>query len=117
MQFALWHIVFHTRRAAPSSNQGDQGSHPVGHAGFVRVDSPYRQWWPDYPGNNMFNSFGNLAVDDEAAVLFTDFTTGATLRVSGTAEVQWTTAGAAGDDGGVGRRVAFSIDDVVALGH
>ena len=97
--------------------RGSDASHRGGPAGFVRVDSPERLWWPDFPGNNMFNSFGNLAVDDEAALLFTDFSTGATLQVSGTAEVQWTTPGAADDDGGVGRRVAFSVGAVVALGH
>ena len=64
----------------------------------------------------MFNSFGNLAVDDEAALLFIDFLTGATLHISGSAQVQWTHPVAAGDDGGVGRHVAFSIDSVVALG-
>ncbi|HWF28599.1 MAG TPA: pyridoxamine 5'-phosphate oxidase family protein [Mycobacterium sp.] len=97
--------------------RGSDASHRGGPAGFVRVDSPERLWWPDYPGNNMFNSFGNLTVDNEAALLFTDFTTGSTLQVSGTAEVQWTAPGAAGDDGGVGRRVAFSVGAVVALGH
>lgn len=96
--------------------RGSDASHRGGPAGFVRVDSPGQLWWPDYPGNNMFNSFGNLAVDDEAALLFIDFTTGATLHVSGTAEVRWTSSGATGDDGGVGRRVAFSVGAVVALG-
>ncbi|CDO87661.1 Pyridoxamine 5''-phosphate oxidase [Mycobacterium triplex] len=96
--------------------RGSDASHRGGHAGFVRVDSPGRLWWPDYPGNNMFNSFGNLAVDDEAALLFVDFTTGATLQLSGTAQVQWTRPGADGDDGGVGRRVAFSVGSIVASG-
>ena len=96
--------------------RGSDASHRGGPAGFVRVSSSTRLWWPDYPGNNMFNSFGNLAVDDEAALLFIDFLTGATLHISGTAQVQWTHPGVAGDDGGVGRRVAFSIDSVVALG-
>jgi hypothetical protein len=62
----------------------------------------------------MFNSFGNLAVNDEAALLFIDFLTGATLHVSGTAQVRWIDPSAAGDDGGVGRRVAFSVGAVVA---
>jgi hypothetical protein len=26
-------------------------------------------WWPDYPGNDMFNSLGNLAENAEAALL------------------------------------------------
>lgn len=92
--------------------RGTDASHRGGPAGFVRVDSPDRLWWPDFPGNNMFNSFGNLAVDDEAALLFLDFDTGATLHVSGTAHVRWTTPGAAGDDGAVGRNVAFSVGAV-----
>ncbi len=96
--------------------RGSDASHRGGPAGFVRVDSSSRLWWPDYPGNNMFNSFGNLAVDDEAALLFIDFATGATVQLSGIAQVQWTTPGAAGDDGGVGRRVAFTVSEVVALG-
>ncbi len=96
--------------------RGSDASHRGGPAGFVRVDSASQLWWPDYPGNNMFNSVGNLAVDDEAALLFVDFVTGATLQVSGKANVEWTTPGAVGDDGGVGRRVAFSVDSVVALG-
>ncbi|WP_232078953.1 pyridoxamine 5'-phosphate oxidase family protein [Mycobacterium florentinum] len=94
--------------------RGADASHRGGPAGFVRVDSPGRLWWPDCPGNNMFNSFGNLAVDDEAALLFVDFPTGATLHVSGTARVQWTAPGADGDDGGVGRRVEFSVGAVIA---
>jgi predicted pyridoxine 5'-phosphate oxidase superfamily flavin-nucleotide-binding protein len=96
--------------------RGSDASYRGGPAGFVRVNSSQRLWWPDYPGNNMFNSFGNLAVDDEAALLFIDFLTGATLHISGSAQVQWTHPGVASDDGGVGRHVAFSIDSVVALG-
>ena len=94
--------------------RGSDASHRGGPAGFVRVSTPQRLWWPDYPGNNMFNSFGNLAVDDEAALLFLDFATGASLHLSGTAQVQWTDPGVAGDDGGVGRHVTFSVDSVVS---
>jgi uncharacterized protein len=95
-------------------SRGSDASHRGGPAGFVRVEGPGRLWWPDYPGNNMFNSFGNLAVDDEAALLFVDFATGDSVQLSGTAEVQWTGAGVDGDDGGVGRRVGFSVGSVVA---
>ena len=40
----------------------------------------------------MFNSFGNLAVDPTAALLFIDFDNGAVLHLSGTAAVEWTAA-------------------------
>ncbi|MGD1171384.1 pyridoxamine 5'-phosphate oxidase family protein [Mycobacterium seoulense] len=89
--------------------RGSDASHRGGPPGFVRVDSPKLLWWPDFPGNNMFNSYGNLAVDDEAALLFLDFDTGDALHVTGRARVRWTAPGAPGDDGGVGRNVAFSV--------
>jgi hypothetical protein len=79
----------------------------------VRVDGS-QLWWPDYPGNNMFNSLGNLAVDDSAALLFVDFVTGRALQLSGTAVVEWTDPGTAGDDGGTGRRVRVRPEAVVA---
>jgi predicted pyridoxine 5'-phosphate oxidase superfamily flavin-nucleotide-binding protein len=96
--------------------RGADASHRGGPSGFVRIESPTELWWPDYPGNNMFNSFGNLAVDHEAALVFIDFATGATVALSGNADVQFTEDGAPGDDGGVGRRVAFSVTAVVANG-
>ena len=90
--------------------RGADASHRGGPPGFVHVDGD-RLWWPDYPGNNMFNSFGNLAVDPSAALLFIDFATGATLYVSGNATVEWV---APSDiDGGTGRRVSLAVESVV----
>ncbi|OBI86296.1 pyridoxamine 5'-phosphate oxidase family protein [Mycobacterium asiaticum] len=96
--------------------RGNDASHRGGPPGFVRVDSPGRLWWPDYPGNNMFNSFGNLSVDDEAALLFVDFVNGASLHVSGRAQVQWNIPHGPGADGAA-RGVRFQVDSVVALGN
>jgi predicted pyridoxine 5'-phosphate oxidase superfamily flavin-nucleotide-binding protein len=95
--------------------RGSDTSHRGGAPGFVRVDGD-RLWWPDYPGNNLFNSFGNLAVDPEAALLFFDFDTGRTLQMSGTAEVEWDAADRPGDDGRTGRRAVFTLQQLVA-GH
>jgi uncharacterized protein len=93
--------------------RGSDASHRGGTPGFVRVDGN-RLWWPDYPGNNLFNSFGNLAVDPEASLLFFDFGTGRTLQLSGTAEVDWDAAGRPGDDGQTGRRAVFTLEQLVA---
>jgi hypothetical protein len=95
--------------------RGADASHRGGPPGFVRVEGD-GLWWPDYPGNNMFNSLGNLAVDDTAALLFLDFATGRTLQLSGTAAVDWTDRGTPGDDGRTGRRVRFG-PRLVAAGH
>jgi predicted pyridoxine 5'-phosphate oxidase superfamily flavin-nucleotide-binding protein len=90
--------------------RGADASHRGGPAGFVRVEDDRTLWWPDYPGNNMFNSLGNVAIDPTAAVLFVDFATGRTLHLSGRAGLEATEAGAPGDDGHTGRRVRFRLD-------
>ncbi|MGH6653999.1 MAG: pyridoxamine 5'-phosphate oxidase family protein [Actinocrinis sp.] len=91
--------------------RGNDASHRGGTPGFVRVEGD-TLWWPDYPGNNMFNSLGNIAVDDSAALLFVDFATGATLHLSGVARLDWIETGSAGDDGGTGRQVRFTVQRV-----
>jgi uncharacterized protein len=93
--------------------RGTDASHRGGPPGFVRVEGS-RVWWPDYPGNNMFTSFGNLAVNPEAALLFIDFGTGAILHLSGTAGVEWGQPGVPGDDGRTGRRGRFDLERLAA---
>jgi uncharacterized protein len=93
--------------------RGSDASHRGGQPGFVRVDGD-QLWWPDYAGNNMFNSFGNLAVDPETALLFLDFTSGRTLQLTGTAAIEWGEPGRPGDDGHTGRRVRFTLERLVA---
>ena len=93
--------------------RGADASHRGGPPGVLRVDGD-RLWWPDYAGNNMFNTMGNLAADARTALLVPDFRTGATVQLSGTAAVDWTVAGAPGDDDGTGRVVRFVTEQVVA---
>ncbi|GGX62843.1 pyridoxamine 5'-phosphate oxidase family protein [Streptomyces fructofermentans] len=95
------------------AERGADASHRGGSAGFVRV-ADGGLWWPDYQGNNMFNTLGNLAVDPSAALLFADFTTGRTLQLSGRAAVDWTAPGVPGDDDRTGRRVGFTPEALVA---
>ncbi len=91
--------------------RGADASHRGGPTGFVRTDGDVL-WWPDYPGNNMFNSLGNLAVDPAAALLFIDWTDGAVLALSGTATVERAErrAPVSGDE--TGRRVRFTTESV-----
>jgi hypothetical protein len=86
--------------------KGNDASHRGGPPGFAAADpAGATVTWPDYPGNNMFNSLGNLAVDPAAALLFTDFATGAALHLSGTAGVDWGRAGGTA----TGRAVVFRV--------
>lgn len=95
--------------------RGLDASHRGGPPGFVRVDGKDISW-PDFPGNNMFNSFGNLAVDPTAALLFLDFSTGGTVHLSGTATVEWDAEAASPDAGHTGRRARFTTERLIS-GH
>ena len=68
--------------ATAHPERGADASHRGGPAGFVTVESR-RLTWPDYPGNNMFNTFGNLLVDPHCGLLFVDFERGTTIQLSG----------------------------------
>ena len=92
---------------------GSDASHRGGVPGFVRVDDG-AVWWPDHPGNNLFNSLGNIAVNPVAALLFLDVEAGRTLQISGRAALEWVEPGSTGDDGGTGRRVRVTPAHVVA---
>jgi predicted pyridoxine 5'-phosphate oxidase superfamily flavin-nucleotide-binding protein len=64
-------------------------SHRGGLPGFVRVLDGQRIAFPDYAGNNMFQTLGNLLLDGRAGLLFLDFETGATLQLTGKARLDW----------------------------
>ena len=51
-------------------------SHRGGQPGFVQVESDRRLVFPDYAGNNHYNTIGNLVLDPRAGLLFVDFEQG-----------------------------------------
>lgn len=64
---------------------GADVSHRGGRPGFVRVAADGALCWPDYQGNNFFNTVGNLLADARAGLLFIDFERGDLLQLSGRA--------------------------------
>ena len=62
-------------------------SHKGGMPGFVRVTAPDEIVFPDYDGNGMFKSLGNIAVNPHVGLLFIDFEKPHRLRVNGRASV------------------------------
>jgi predicted pyridoxine 5'-phosphate oxidase superfamily flavin-nucleotide-binding protein len=59
-----------------------------GAPGFVRVVAPGLLVFPDYDGNGMFKSLGNIGVNPHVGLLFIAMTdTPRRLRVNGTAEI------------------------------
>ena len=67
---------------------GADASHRGGFPGFVRVIADDELVFPDYPGNAMFNTLGNLAEYPQAGLLFVDFTTGDVLQITARAHVE-----------------------------
>ncbi|WP_106399515.1 pyridoxamine 5'-phosphate oxidase family protein [Actinocorallia populi] len=97
---------------ATASPEGDaDASHRGGSPGFVRVLSPTRLRWPDYQGNTMFLTLGNLELNPAAALLVPSWTTGSLLHLTGTAETVWDEAEAAAFPGAQ-RLVDFTVEEV-----
>lgn len=60
-----------------------------GPVGFVRVVSPEELIWPDYDGNGMFKSLGNIASNPSVGMLFIRMgETPKRVRVNGVARVE-----------------------------
>ena len=70
-------------------------SHRGGRPGFVQIDND-RLWIPDYPGNGMFNTLGNLAINPAAGLLFIDFAASETLQLTGTTAIDLQASGGTG---------------------
>ncbi|KEO81089.1 pyridoxamine 5'-phosphate oxidase family protein [Tumebacillus flagellatus] len=58
-----------------------------GGPGVVRVLDPRTLVFPDYPGNGLYQSLGNLVENPHLGLLFLDFEKGQRLRVNGTARL------------------------------
>ena len=58
-----------------------------GAPGFVRVTAPNELAFPDYDGNGMFKSLGNVLANPNVGMLFIDFESPRRLRVNGRASV------------------------------
>jgi len=72
--------------------QGVDVSHRGGKPGFVRVTEQAGSTVllaPDFRGNFLFNTLGNIAANPRAGLLFVDFTDGHLLQVTGRAEIIW----------------------------
>ena len=102
------------RDAGESPTYGMDASHRGGDAGFIQVKSENRLVFPDYAGNNHFNTIGNLILDSRAGMLFVDFESGSLLQLTGRATIDWDSPAVAAIPG-ARRLVTFDIDAVVEL--
>ena len=75
--------------ASVHAGTGADASHRGGQPGFVRVLDDRTLRIPDYSGNNMFQTLGNITADPRVGLLFVDFETGTTLQLTGRATILW----------------------------
>ncbi|MEM9191711.1 MAG: pyridoxamine 5'-phosphate oxidase family protein [Myxococcota bacterium] len=95
---------------------GMDASHRGGQPGFVQVSSPRGLVFPDYSGNNLFNTIGNLVRDPRVGLLFLNFAEGTMLQLTGRATILWD--GPEVDRIPDARRlVVIELDGVVELPH
>jgi predicted pyridoxine 5'-phosphate oxidase superfamily flavin-nucleotide-binding protein len=90
---------------------GADASHRGGLPGFAQIIDARHISFPDYSGNNMFNTLGNIAVNPSVGLLFFDFESGRLLQLTGRASVDWTETRARKFPG-AHRLIDIAIDEV-----
>jgi predicted pyridoxine 5'-phosphate oxidase superfamily flavin-nucleotide-binding protein len=100
---------------ADDRRNGVDISHRGGRPGFVRIVDARTLIWPDYRGNFMFNTLGNIAADPRSGLLFVDFDTGDVLQLTGRAKVLWEWDRADPHWRCAKRLVEFALDEGVQL--
>ena len=103
--------------ATSGDGEGVDVSHRGGRPGFVRVQdraSATRLTIPDFRGNFLFNTFGNLEVNPHAGIVCADFDSGDVLSLTGQACVIWDSAELEAFEG-ADRLLTFQVDSGVYL--
>ncbi len=79
-------------RPGMDGGEGVDVSHRGGEPGFVQIepsDGATVLTLPDYPGNQFFNTLGNLNAHPLAGLLFVDYASGDLLHLAARAEILW----------------------------
>jgi ferredoxin-NADP reductase/predicted pyridoxine 5'-phosphate oxidase superfamily flavin-nucleotide-binding protein len=72
-----------------AASQGGDVSHRGGKPGFVRIEDDWTFVFPDFSGNNHFNTVGNILLNPRAGFLFVDFETRDLVYMTGAADIVW----------------------------
>lgn len=89
-------------------------SHRGGERGFVEILDDRRIRFPDYAGNNHYNTLGNLSLDPRAGFLFLDFSSGSLLQLTGKAVIDWS-SDVVSQIPGARQLVTLEIEETVEL--
>ena len=81
-------VATHNGKDDKFDTGGADVSHRGGQPGFVEIEGNSLTI-PDYKGNFVFNTFGNMLLNPKAGMLFVDFETGDILQLTGSTELLW----------------------------
>ncbi|MFC1749238.1 pyridoxamine 5'-phosphate oxidase family protein [Pseudomonadota bacterium] len=95
--------------ASAHPERGVDASHRGGHAGFVHFVNDRQLRIPDFAGNSMFNTLGNIASYPYAGLVFIDFERGRLLQLTGKAEILWDIDDPTEETGGTRRYWQFDL--------
>lgn len=82
-------IATHYSEEKGDVTHGADVSHRGGKPEFVKVEDDRTFVFPDFSGNNHFNTVGNIVLNPKAGMLFVDFDTRALVYMTGSAEIVW----------------------------
>lgn len=99
--------------ASAHPENGADASHRGGNPGFVKVESARKLIIPDYHGNLMFNTLGNINANPNVGLVFPDFVRGRTLQLTGRATIDWDSDREAFP--GAERLLVIEIDQVLEM--
>lgn len=89
---------------------GADVSHRGGMPGFIRAENDETLVFPDYKGNAMFHTLGNLNDYPQAGLLFMDFESGSLLQLTGRVEIEWDVTEGAFSFPGAERLIRFRLE-------
>ncbi len=102
------------RGEGESPTFGMDASHRGGEPGFVRAEGERHLVFPDYAGNDHYNTIGNLLMDPRAGIVFVDFERGGLLQLTGRVRIDWDSP-ELDRYPGARRLVHFDLDEAVEL--
>jgi len=98
----LFLASYHPTRGADASHRG-------GSPGFIELVDERTLRVPDYPGNSLFNTFGNVELNGLLGLCIPDFDHGQLLQLSGKARLLWDQPDPGALSGGSGRFWEFQV--------
>jgi len=73
--------------ASSYENKGADISHKGGKKGFLKILNPTELKFNDFPGNNMYNTLGNIHINPNISILIVDFVNNDILHINGQAKI------------------------------